>query len=215
MAVSWHAFNISRGRGPWKKSDVCCWPGLNGLNVLGFRDMIHKEKIKSCTSVRHEHSEIYTQTGRSEATREQTWTSGYKRLGRHTETVPHLSIHQVSSQVVTLMTSSCSAHTHSLSPTPVVSWLGVLEERRGRWRALTRGTQTLEAIDFVHTLPIVYTRVALAFIHLQLTMHTFETCTNGPHMQFRQNKGAFPPRKHTCAEIAKAPVSMSSSPKSS
>lgn len=39
----------------------------------------------------------------------------------------------------------------------------------------TRGTQTLEAIDFVHTLPIVYTRVALAFIHLQFTMHTFET----------------------------------------
>lgn len=132
------------------------------------------------------------------------------------ETVPHLSIHKVSSQVATLMTSSCSAHTHSLpSPAPVVSWLGVLEEHRGRWRALTRGTQTLETIDFVHTLPIVYTRVALAFIHLQFTMHTFETCTNGPHMQFRQNKGAFQPRKHTCAEIAKAPVSMSSSSKSS
>lgn len=104
------------------------------------------------------------------------------------KTVPHLSIHKVSSQVAALTTSSCLAHTHSLhpSPLPVVSWLGVLEEHRGRWLALTRGTQTLEAIDFVHTLPIVYTRVALAFIHLQFTMHTFETCTNGPHMQFRQ-----------------------------
>jgi hypothetical protein len=42
---------------------------------------------------------------------------------------------------------------------------------------LTRGTQTLEAVDFVHTLPIVHTRVALTLIYLQFTMHTFETCT--------------------------------------
>ena len=45
------------------------------------------------------------------------------------ETVPHLSIHKVSSQVATLMTSSCSAHTHSL-PLPFL-WLAGL----GFWRA--------------------------------------------------------------------------------
>lgn len=39
----------------------------------------------------------------------------------------------------------------------------------------SRRTQTLEAIDFIHTLSIVHTRVALTFIYLQLTMHTFET----------------------------------------
>lgn len=90
------------------------------------------------------------------------------------------------------MTSSCTAHTHSLSPLPVVSWLGVWEDHRGRWRALTRGTQTLEAIDFVHTLPVVHARVALALVHLQFTMHTFETCTKGPHRRLRQKERGIP-----------------------
>ena len=76
------------------------------------------------------------------------------------------------------MTSSWKAHTHSLPPLfPAVSRLCAFKENRGRWWALTRRTQTLEAIDFIHTLSIVHTRVALTFIYLQLTMHTFETWT--------------------------------------
>lgn len=39
----------------------------------------------------------------------------------------------------------------------------------------TRWTETLEAIDFIHTLPIVDAGVAVTFIYLQFTMHTFET----------------------------------------
>lgn len=43
------------------------------------------------------------------------------------------------------------------------------------WPSEPRRTQTLEAIDFIHTLSTVHTRVALTFIYLQFTMHTFET----------------------------------------
>lgn len=158
--------------------------------------MTHKEKIKSWASVRCERSENidtdrevrgHSRTDldfRPRKTWKMYWLKQFPT-----------SAHTVSPQALTLMISSCTAHTHSLSPLPVVSWLGALEEHRGRWRALTGGTQTLEAIDFVHTLPIVYTRVALAFIHLQFTMYTFETCTNGPHMWFRQKGRGIPAKK--------------------
>lgn len=68
-----------------------------------------------------------------------------------------------------------SPHTFSPPPFLVVSQLCAFKENRGRWWALTRRTQTLEAIDFIHTLTIVHTRVALTFVYLQFTMHTFET----------------------------------------
>lgn len=51
----------------------------------------------------------------------------------------------------------------------------VININLANWPGETRRTQTLEAIDFVHALPIVHTRVALTFIYLQFTMHTFET----------------------------------------
>lgn len=51
----------------------------------------------------------------------------------------------------------------------------------GGWRPLTRRTQALEAVDPVHALPAVHAGVALAFVHLQLAVHAFETCTDGPH----------------------------------
>lgn len=56
-----------------------------------------------------------------------------------------------------------------------------LQSNRGRWWPLTRRTQALEAVDPVHALPAVHAGVALAFVHLQLAVHAFETCTDGPH----------------------------------
>lgn len=51
----------------------------------------------------------------------------------------------------------------------------VININLAHWPSKTRWTETLETIDFIHTLPIVHTRVALTFIYLQFTMHTFET----------------------------------------
>lgn len=63
----------------------------------------------------------------------------------------------------------------ALGPVQAGSTGAVINVDLAHWSCEARGTQTLEAVDFVHTLPVVHTRVALAFIHLQLTMHTFET----------------------------------------
>lgn len=96
-------------------------------NILGFRNMTHEEKIKCCTSVRCEHSEM------SVSDRQGGQGPFENRLGLQAtkdledllaEAVPHLSIHKVSSQVATLMTSSCSAHTHSL-PLPFLGSAGL------------------------------------------------------------------------------------------
>lgn len=60
---------------------------------------------------------------------------------------------------------------------PIQTWSTgtVININLANWPSETRRTQTLEAIDFIHTLTIVHTRVALTFVYLQFTMHTFET----------------------------------------
>lgn len=63
----------------------------------------------------------------------------------------------------------------ALGPIQAGSTGAVVNVDLAHWACEPRGTQALEAIDFVHTLPIVHTWVALAFVHLQLTMHTFES----------------------------------------
>lgn len=63
----------------------------------------------------------------------------------------------------------------ALGPIQTRSTRAIINVNLAHWARETRGAKTLEAIDFVHTLPVVYTWVALAFIHLQFTMHTFET----------------------------------------
>lgn len=51
---------------------------------------------------------------------------------------------------------------------PIQTWSTgtVIDVNLAYWPRETRGTQTLEAVDFVHTLPIVHTRVALTFVDL-------------------------------------------------
>lgn len=77
--------------------------------------------------------------------------------------------------------ASRPAHAPRPGPSPSRWPAGfALQSNRGR-RPLTRRTQALEAVDPVHALPAVHAGVALAFVHLQLAVHAFETCTDGPH----------------------------------
>lgn len=77
--------------------------------------------------------------------------------------------------------ASRPAHAPRPGPSPARWPAGfALQSNRGR-RPLTRRTQALEAVDPVHALPAVHAGVALAFVHLQLAVHAFETCTDGPH----------------------------------
>lgn len=126
--------------------------------------------------MRYELSETYTQTERSWAIQNRLGLLATKDLD---DTLAETN----SPFLYTLRFQSAhfndflmySPHTFSPPPFPVVSQLCAFKENRGRWWALTRRTQTLEAIDFIYTLTIVHTRVALTFVYLQFTMHTFET----------------------------------------
>lgn len=78
--------------------------------------------------------------------------------------------------------ASRPAHAPRPGPSPSRWPAGfALQSNWGRRRPLTRRTQALEAVDPVHALPAVHAGVALAFVHLQLAVHAFETCTDGPH----------------------------------
>lgn len=172
-----------------EKIDLFLDRWVNYLKIIisqrGFKNMTQGKNIKFWVAYKEGFCEVWTfwniHTDREVMGHsEQTWTFGHKGFGRYISWNKFfISVHTHSySKVLTLMTSLCTAHTHSLPPPfPEVSQLYAFKENRGRWWALTRRTQTLEAIDFIHTLPIVHTRVALTFVYLQFTMHTFETWT--------------------------------------
>lgn len=77
----------------------------------------------------------------------------------------------------------------------MVSQLCNLEGNRARWWTLTKGTQTLEVVDFVHTLPVVHIRVALTLVDLQFTIHIFETCTKCTTHSSERDKAVLQLRK--------------------
>lgn len=53
----------------------------------------------------------------------------------------------------------------TLCPIQTRSTGTIININLANWPSKTRRTQALETIDFIHTLPIVHTRVALTFIY--------------------------------------------------
>lgn len=143
--------------------------------------------------MRHEHSEIYTQTGRSGVSQEQTWTSGHKSLGywlkqsptsAHTQSLPSPHFNDFlmhSSHVFPLSPFLCSAG--------LVFWKnaggGHLPGGHRHWKRLTLSTHC----------PL--------FTH-GLLWHSFTSssqCTplKPAQTDHTRGSGSFRPRKHKCA----------------
>lgn len=186
--------------------------------------MTHEEKIKFCASVRCERSEIYTQTDREvrghsradlDFKPQKAWKTYWLRKTYWLKQSPPQRPQRLfpSSHFNDFL--MLSPHAFTTPPLPGVSWLGVWKNTGAGGGHLPGGHRHWKRLTLSTHCPL--------FTH-GLLWHSFTSSSQCTPLKPAQmdhtcssdrNKGAFQPRKHKCAEIAKTPASTSSSSKKS